>query len=132
MPKVSKATASSHQQMPGTEMAWEDVDGWMVGFESDSADMDPAFAFKGLPNDQCQATHMGYVIKGRMGVHTAEGEEVFEAGDAYIVKPGHTPIMYAGAEVVDFTRTEEAREGMAVVMPNVQKYIEEHGMEPPS
>lgn len=113
-------------------MAWEDIDGWTIGFERDSADMDAAFVFKGLPNDQCQATHMGYVIKGKMAVRTADGEEVFEAGDAFFVKPGHTPIQYAGAEVVSFTRTEETNQQMAVVMPNVQKYIEEHGMEPPS
>src|SRR4029450_12626508 len=40
-----------------------------------------AFLFKGAPNDQCQAPHMGYVLKGKYVMRTADGvEEVFEAG----------------------------------------------------
>ncbi len=35
-------------------------------------------------------------------------EEVFEAGDAFFIGPGHTPIIFAGCEIVYFTRTEDA------------------------
>ena len=50
---------------------------------------------------------MGYVIKGKVAFRSGDGEEVFEAGDAYYVGPGHTPVLYAGTEVVEFSPTEE-------------------------
>ena len=63
-------------------------------------DLDAAFLFKGAPNDQCQAPHIGYVLKGKYGMRIADGvEEVFEAGDAFFIGPGHTPIIFAGCEV---------------------------------
>src|SRR5687768_5582959 len=34
-------------------------------------------------------------------------EEQFEAGDAYYVGAGHTPILYTGTEVVEFSPSEE-------------------------
>jgi hypothetical protein len=75
---------------------------------------------------------MGYVLKGKFGIRRADGvEEIFEAGDAFIIEPGHTPIMFAGGEYVAFTPTEEAKQEEAVVMPNVMKYAEEHGIELP-
>jgi hypothetical protein len=129
MPKASKATASSHQEIPGVlESFNHEIDGWTVTFETDLIDLDAAFLFKGGLNDQCQTPHMGYVLKGKWGVRTADGvEEVFEAGDAFFVGPGHTPIVFAGCEVVYFTRTEEVDRELAVVMPNLMKYMEEQG-----
>ena len=100
--------------------------------ETHSIDLDAAFLFNGAPNDQCQAPHIGYVLKGKYGVRTADGvEEVFEAGDAFFIRPGHTPIIFAECEVVYFTRTEEANRELAVVMPNLMKYMEEQGIEVP-
>jgi hypothetical protein len=46
---------------------------------------------------------------------------VFEAGDAYHVGPGHTPILYAGTEVVEFSPTEELGRTMEVVTRNMQE-----------
>ena len=34
--------------------------------ETHPIDLDAAFLFKGAPNDQCQAPHMGYVLKGAL------------------------------------------------------------------
>ena len=62
-----------------------------------------------MNNAQCQAPHIGYVLKGKYGMRIADGvEEVFEAGDAFFIVPGHTPIIFAGCEIVYFTRTEDA------------------------
>ena len=58
-------------------------------------------------------------------------EEIFEAGDAYIIEPGHTPIVFAGGEFVSFTPTEEAKQESAVVMPNMMKFAAEQGIELP-
>ena len=110
MPKASKKTASEHETLEGYEGHFEHFEGgWTVGFETYTQDADLAPLFKGLPDDQCQCEHMGYVIKGKVAFRSGDGEEVFEAGDAYYVGPGHTPILYAGTEVVEFSPTERAR-----------------------
>ena len=110
----------------------QEVGDWTVSIESEFTDMDMAPFFKGAPNDQCQATHIGYVLTGKFGVRTAEGvEEIFEAGDAFVIEPGHTPVVFAGSEYVAFTPTEEARQQAAVMMPDLVKYAEEHGIELP-
>ena len=48
-------------------------------------------------------------------------EETYVAGDAYFVPPGHTPVHYAGAEIVEFSPTEPLMETIGVVMANVQR-----------
>jgi hypothetical protein len=133
MPKVSKATASSHQGFPGYVDAYEgEIGDWTVSIESNLIDMDQAPFFKGAPNDQCQASHLGYVLKGKFAVRRGDGvEEIFEAGDAFVIEPGHTPIVFAGCEFVAFTPTEEAKQQTAVMMPNVMKFAAEQGIELP-
>ncbi|HET6816659.1 MAG TPA: hypothetical protein VFH66_05465 [Mycobacteriales bacterium] len=130
MPKVSKATASSHQVFPGYVENYEEAIGdWTVSIEKNFVDMDEAPFFKGAPDDRCQATHLGYVLKGKFGVRRADGvEEVFEAGDAFVIEPGHTPLAFAGGEYLAFTPTKDAREQTAVVMPNIIRFAEEHGV----
>ena len=41
-----------------------------------------------------------------MGFRFPDREETYEAGDAYYVPPGHTPVHYTGAEIVEFSPTE--------------------------
>lgn len=109
------------------------ADGWSISITTYSADVDRAFSYQGLPNDQCQATHLGYVVKGKMVVRKADGsEEDFKAGDAFIIEPGHTEVGYAGLEVVEFVPLEDVAHQSAVVASNVQKYLEDRGMEVPS
>jgi hypothetical protein len=118
--KVSKDTASHVERLPGFEGRYEDLGGYTVGFESYSEDSDVAPLFKGLPDDRCQCTHWGYVVKGKVTFRTADGEETFEAGDAYVMPPGHTPVIFAGTEVVEFSPTEELQRTMEVVMRNLE------------
>jgi hypothetical protein len=122
MPKASKTTASEHQAMEGYEGHYENFDGgWTVAFETYTADADLAPFFQGLPNDECQCEHMGYVVKGKVAFRSSDGEEVFEAGDAYYVGPGHTPILYAGTEVIEFSPTEALGRTMEVVGKNIER-----------
>jgi hypothetical protein len=121
MPKASRESASEHETVEGYDGHFEHFDGgWTVAFETYSQDADLAPLFKGLPNDQCQCEHMGYVIRGKVGYRTDAGEELFEAGDAYYVGPGHTPILYAGTEVIEFSPTEEHNRAMEVVAKNLE------------
>ena len=121
MPKASKATASDSMQMEGYEGHYENFDGgYTVAFETYTQDADPGEFFKGLPDDRCQCEHWGYVIQGRVSFKTADGEETFEAGDAYYIPPGHTPVLYAGTEVVEFSPTDELKRTVEVVSKNMQ------------
>jgi hypothetical protein len=60
------------------------------------------------------------VVAGKLIFHTADGPEEFVAGDAYYVGPGHTPELFAGTEVVEFSRSAELAETMAVVTRNAE------------
>jgi hypothetical protein len=121
MPKASKTTASDAVELDGYEGHFENFDGgYTVGFETYTADADMTPMYAGLPDDRCQAPHWGYVVKGRLTCKTAAGDETFEAGDAYYVGPGHTTVLFAGTEVVEFSPTAELQETLAVVEKNME------------
>ena len=120
MPKASKATATDSMVLDGYEGHFENFEGgYTVGFESYTADADLTPLFAGLPDDRCQCSHWGYVMKGKVTFKTSNGEETFEAGDAYYVGPGHTPILYAGTEVIEFSPTKHLQDTLAVVEKNM-------------
>jgi len=52
-------------------------------------------------------------------VRSADRDEVYGAGDAYVAAPGHVPVAAAGTEVVEFTPTDDFARTMAVVGANV-------------
>ncbi|HXH95634.1 MAG TPA: hypothetical protein VNH40_00360 [Gaiellaceae bacterium] len=120
MPQASKTTASQVESMEGFEGRYEELGGYTVGFESYSADMDAAPIFQGLPDDRCQCPHWGYVVKGKIGFRYADREETYEAGDAYYAPAGHTPILYDGGEVVEFSPTDQLGQTMDVVKRNIE------------
>ena len=122
MPKASKETASEHEAVEGYEGHFEHLEGgWTVGFETYTQDADLSPFFRGLPNDECPCEHMGYVVKGKVAFRSGDAEEVFEAGDAYYVGPGHIPVISTGTEVIEFSPTEKLGETMAVVNRNQEE-----------
>jgi hypothetical protein len=122
MSKASRTTASESVEVEGYEGHFENMDdGYTVAFEKYTADVDLSPFFSGLPDDQCQCAHWGYVLAGRVTFHTRDGDETFEAGDAYYVGPGHTPQLYAGTEVVEFSPTQELARTMEAVTRNMEK-----------
>ena len=121
MLKASKESASESVEVEGYEGHFEKLDdGYTVGFETYTQDADLAPLLKGLPNDQCQAAHWGYVIKGRVTDHFGDRDETFEQGEAYYVPPGHTPELYKGAEVVEFSPTDELQRTLEVAKKNAE------------
>jgi hypothetical protein len=121
MPNVSKETASETIAIEGLDVWLEHLDGgYSVCFESHSADADLADLFRGLPDDRAQLPRWGYVIRGKVGFRFADREETYEAGDAYYVPPGHTPVHYAGTEIVEFSPTEALAQTIPVVMTNLE------------
>lgn len=122
MPKTSKASAAESMQLEGYEGHFTELDtGYTVAFETYTADADLADMFKGLPEERCQCAHWGYVFKGKVAFRTADGEETFDAGDAYYVGPGHTPVLFAGTELVEFSPTDDLRRTLEVVSKNMEE-----------
>jgi hypothetical protein len=124
MPKASKATASETVEVEGYEGHLENLDGgYTVAFEKYTADADVAPFFAGLPDDRCQCPHWGYVVAGKVTFKSANVEETFHAGDAYFVGPGHTPVLYSGTEVIEFSPTAELQKTLEVVTKNMEAAV---------
>lgn len=121
MPNVSRETASEQIALEGIEIRLEHLEGgYSVCFESHTADADLADLFRGLRDDRAQFPRWGYVVSGKVGFRFPDREETYEAGDAYYVPPGHTPVHYMGAEIVEFSPTDLLAETIPVVMGNLQ------------
>ena len=121
MPNASRETAAERMAFEGIDVRLEHLEGgYSVCFESHSEDGDLAGLFEGLPDDRAQLPRWGYVVTGRTGFRFSDREETYEAGDAYFVPPGHTPIHYAGAEIVEFSPTDILGETIPVVMRNLE------------
>ena len=84
-------------------------------------DIDATPFMKGLPDDRCQCPHWGYVFKGGMTARYADRDEVYEAGDAFVIPPGHIPVANEpGTEFVWFSPTDELGTAEAVMIKNMQ------------
>ncbi len=120
MPKTSKASASQVESVEGiVDDRSEDLDGYTASFTTFLSDMDAAPFYKGLPDDRCQCPHWGYVIKGQITFRFADREETYEAGDAFYAPPGHTPVMSAGNEIIEFSPTGELAKTMEAIHKNM-------------
>jgi hypothetical protein len=92
----------------GVELRRQQLGGGMTaGFVRlpKGADLRPAVA--GLPDDLCPCPHWGYLLAGRVRMHTREGHMDFTAGDAFYWGPGHAPEALEDSEYVDFSPTDE-------------------------
>ena len=77
--------------------------------------------FKGLPGEACPCPHWGYLFSGRITVGYADHDEVYEAGDAFYMSPGHVPAAEAGSEFVQFSPREALAEVREVMMRNAKR-----------
>lgn len=119
MPKTSKATASQVRVLDGVgESRSEELDEYTVTFSASTAHNDSPEVFRGLPDDRCQCRHWGYVLKGKVIFRYGDREETYGAGDAFYAPPGHTPVVFEGAEVVQFSPTDEWAKTAEVVGRN--------------
>jgi hypothetical protein len=119
MPHTNKTLAPVGVDIAELEGRYVELGEYTVGFETYRADVDPAEFFRGLPDDRCQCPHWGVVVKGSIGFRFADRTETYSAGDAYYAPPGHTPVLSAGSEVVEFSPTEALGATMAVVEANM-------------
>jgi len=120
MPKVSRETASKIEDHGIVVDRSEDVAGYTIQFVSFLGDADGTPLLKGLPDDRCHCAHWGYVLAGRLTYRFADHDEVFEAGDAFYLPPGHIPIIEAGTELVQFSPAETLHEVSETMKQNFQ------------
>ncbi|MFI1352564.1 hypothetical protein ACH4TV_03070 [Streptomyces sp. NPDC020898] len=95
----------------GVELRMQEVGGDMtVAFVTFPKGTDMAPALKGMPDDLCQCPHWGYLFSGRLKMRTQQGDEIYEAGQAFYWAPGHAPEALEDCEYIDFSPTKEFNE----------------------
>lgn len=105
---ASKSTLPQEMKVGDLETRGEDWGDLRVRHIQLPAGVDFTPLMAGLPNDQCQCPHWGYVIDGAITVRYADGhEETSEAGDMYYWPAGHTGWTKDGVTFVEFSPTVE-------------------------
>ena len=121
MPKVSRESASQGGDHGPVVERSEELAGYTVNFVTFRHDIDQTPLLRGMPDDRCQCPHWGYVTRGRLTFRFADHDEVFEAGDAFYLPPGHVGIgNEPESEYVQFSPNEELREVSTVIMKNLE------------
>jgi hypothetical protein len=90
VPKVSRDSAETEDVGVLLDRFGE-VEDYSVDFLTFREDVDATPLLKGAPGDQCQCPHWGYVLKGELTYRVGDGEETFEAGDAFYLPPRPHP-----------------------------------------
>lgn len=119
MPKVSKASATKVQDIGIGTIREDVVGGYEFSFLDFREQGDLEGLLKGLPDDRCICPHWGYVTAGSVTFTWADRVEVFEAGDAFYVEPGHTPVIAAGSELLFISPEKESAIVGAVIEANM-------------
>lgn len=104
----------------GSALRQAEWGGMSVELGSFHEEVDPAPFFAGLPDDKCQCPHWGYVIEGELRFKFVDREEIFRAGDAYYVGPGHTPVIGNATHYIEFSPADALQQTMEVVGRNMQ------------
>jgi hypothetical protein len=119
MPSVSRESGQFEDHGP-VEERFAEFEGYNVSFVTFKEAIDGAPMLKGLPDDRCQCPHWGYVLKGKVTFSFAEGDEIYEAGDAFYAPPGHIPSHEAGSEYLQFSPADQLHETAETIMKNMQ------------
>ena len=106
MGKASKATTPTTMDMEMAEDRASQLHDFTVNFVTIRQTTDLAPMLASLPGGLCHCPHWGVMTKGRMTVTYPDRTEVFEAGDAFYMPPGHTPEAEAGSEFIQFSPTD--------------------------
>lgn len=94
--------------------------GQNVSFQRFPKGFDIAPLLKGLPHDQCQCPHYGFVLKGAM-VASSGGREVrVRAGETYYLAPGHSIRFDEDAELLEWSPADALAKTMTVILKNLE------------
>jgi hypothetical protein len=121
MPKASKESVAEVKDFGVAEDRTRDLGGYTVNFVSIRQDHDLATMLSGLPGGRCPCPHWGYIVKGTVTVRYAGHEEVYAAGDAFYMPPGHIPAAVAGTEIIQFSPSDQLQEVEAAMARQMQQ-----------
>ena len=108
MQAITRAQAPVVLEGSGVEMRLQKLGGGIsTAFVRVPKGTDLRPALVGLPDNLCQCPHWGYLLKGRVKMHTRGGAHVYQAGQAFYWAPGHAPEALEDSEYVDFSPTDE-------------------------
>lgn len=107
-------------ELPRATWRAEDWGDMHISFEVYHQEFDDRPFLEGLPGDQCRCPHWGYVTKGKLRVLYADHEEEVSANEAYYLAPGHSIVVDAGTELIEFSPREQFSAHMAAVEQNLQ------------
>ena len=108
MKAVSYADAPVAIEGEDVELRTQELGGGMTtAFVRVTKGVDLRPALVGLPGDLCQCPHWGFLLEGRVKMHTENGEQVYEAGEAFYWAPGHAPEALEDSRYVDFSPSDE-------------------------
>jgi hypothetical protein len=126
MPAFSKDTAPKVEDFgPAVDYQGE-LDGYTAEFVTIRAGHSLAAMLKGLPGDSCQCPHWGYLFAGTLTVSYADRQEVYQAGDAYYMSPGHVPAAATGSEFIQFSPTDELAVTLKAMQANARAMQQGH------
>jgi len=115
MPKVSATTTAKVDDFGVAIDRNDELDGYAVSFVTIGEDHSLAPMLAGLFEGRCWCPHWGYVFKGEITVSYVDREEVFEAGDAFYMTPGHVPAATRGSEFLQISPAEALKETVAAI-----------------
>jgi hypothetical protein len=123
MPKISKQSAPNVMDAGPSLDQGGHLDDYAVDFVTIRQSHSLAPLLAGLPGDSCPCPHWGYVFAGQITVSYSDREEVFEAGDAFYMPPGHVPAATEGTELLQFSPKTELAEVIAVISANAARMM---------
>ena len=106
MAKASKATTPITMDFEIAEDRSCELHDYTVNFVTIRQDNDLAPILANLPTGRCECPHWGVVTKGQATATYPDRTEVFEAGDAFYMPPGHSMAAVAGTEFIQFSPTD--------------------------
>jgi hypothetical protein len=93
-------------QGDGVDFRSQEVGEMSIAWVQLAAGSDLRPALVGLEADLCQCPHWGYMLRGQLRMHTADGQQTYSAGDAFYWAAGHAPEAITDCEYIDFSPTE--------------------------
>jgi hypothetical protein len=107
MQRISREDVPVAIEGDGVELRLLEAGGLTLGFVRLPRGANLAPLLRGLPDDLCPCPHWGYMISGRVRMHTTGDPVDFAAGEAFYWGPGHAPEALEDSEYVDFSPTDQ-------------------------
>ncbi|MDT5064889.1 MAG: hypothetical protein QOK02_1044 [Mycobacterium sp.] len=113
MKRLTRDEIPAAVQGGGVDFRTQEVGDMSIAWVQLAAGTDLRPALVGLDGDLCQCPHWGYMLSGRLRMHTADEPHEYSAGDAFYWAAGHAPEAVTDCEYIDFSPTEDIKPVLA-------------------